>query len=196
MERQHRRSIRLKGYDYSKPGYYFVTLCTKDRECLLGEISDSRIHLNEMGNTVDCIWREIPSCFPNVVIDQCMIMPNHFHGIIRILGENQNKDAAKGRGLMNQTPTLQRSSDGDSNSDQWIMMKDPALTLGKIIRFLKARSTQAIRKNMGISFYWQRNYFEHIVRDKSELFRIREYIRENPANWSMDEDNPLNVIKK
>lgn len=195
MESYRRRSIRLKGFDYSQTGYYFVTICTRERECLLGEIADYKIKLNEMGKMAERTWHEIPIHFPNFVMDQCMIMPNHLHGIIRILGENQNKDAAKGGGLMNQTPTLQRSSDGDSNSDQWIMMKDPALTLGKIIRFLKARSTQAIRKNMGISFYWQRNYFEHIVRDKSELFRIREYIRENPANWSADEDNPLNIIK-
>jgi REP element-mobilizing transposase RayT len=196
LERHHRRSIRLKGFDYSHPGYYFVTICTKDRECLLAEISDSKIYLNEIGKMSDRIWHEIPEHFPNAAVDQFIVMPNHLHGIIQILEKNQNKDTAKERGLMNQAPTLQRSSDCDFNSVQWIMMKNQALGLGKIIRFFKARSALEIRNKKSISFYWQRNYFEHIVRDKSELFRIRNYIRENPVNWSMDEDNPLNVIKE
>ena len=196
MERYHRRSIRLKGFDYSRTGYYFVTVCTRERECLLGEISDYKINLNEMGKMAEKMWHEIPTHFPNFVLDQCMIMPNHLHGIIRILEENHNKGTDTEKGLMNQTPTLQRTSDCDYNSTQWIMMKNYAVTLGKIIRFFKARSTQAIRKNMGISFYWQRNYYEHVIDDENELSRIREYIRENPANWPIDEDNPINVTKE
>lgn len=190
LEKYHRRSIRLKGYDYSRPGYYFVTICTRERECLLGEITSSTMLLNEMGKMAERTWNEIATHFPNVVMDQCMIMPNHFHGIIRILEQIQYKRADLVRGLMNQTPTPNQFP------DDWILTKNPKITLGKILRFFKAKSALEIRNKTGNSFYWQRNYFEYIVRDKSELFRIRNYIRENPVNWPMDEDNPLNVIKE
>lgn len=196
MERYHRRSIRLKGFDYSQPGYYFVTVCTWDRECLLGEICGSEMLLNVMGKIASAIWHDIPNHFANIEIDRCMIMPNHVHGVIRILEENQNKDAAKYRGLMNQTPTLKQSSDRGYDFDQWIMMKKSEMTLGKIIRFFKAKSALEIRNKMGNSFCWQRNYFEHIIRDQHELFRIRDYIMENPAKWMSDEDNPCHGKEK
>lgn len=87
---------------------------------------------------------------------------------------------------MNQTPTVKLGS------DEWIMMKNPELTLGKIVRYYKARSALMVRNNMNISFYWQRNYYEYIIRDEYELSRIRKYIDLNPVNWSRDEDNPVN----
>ncbi len=139
-----------------------------------------------MGTLVGETWREIPAQFPSVLIDQCVIMPNHLHGIIRIIEEIKNSNAAKVLGLMNQTPTP------DLNSNEWIMMKNPATTLGKIVRYFKAKSALKIRKKMNISFYWQRNYHEHIIHEENELSRIRKYINLNPANWLMDEDNPVN----
>ena len=87
---------------------------------------------------------------------------------------------------MNQTPTQ------NSIPDEWFMMQDPSAILGKIIRSFKAKSAMEIRKKMDVSFCWQRNYFERIVRDNYELTRIRKYIKDNPANWPLDEDNPVN----
>jgi len=190
LEKYHRRSIRLKGYDYSQPGYYFKTVCTRERECLLGEIFGSAMLLNEMGKMAERTWLEISTYFPFVSIDKYMGMPNHFHGVIKIEAQNKRKDLYDCRGLMNQTPTPNQFP------DDWILTKNPKITLGKIIRFFKAKSALEIRNKMGNSFCWQRNYFEHIVRDKSELFRIREYIRDNPGNWPMDEDNPINGMKR
>ena len=186
MEKYHRRSIRLKGYDYSQPGYYFKTVCTRERECLLGEVGDSKVFLNELGFLLEKTWRELPDRFPSILIDQFVLMPNHLHGIIRIKEQTQNEDVVKSGGLMNQTPTAKLCS------DEWIMMKNPGLTLGKIVRYYKARSALMVRNNMNISFYWQHNYYEYIIRDEYELSRIRKYIDLNPVNWSLDEDNPVN----
>jgi putative transposase len=152
----------------------------------LGDVSEFKMNMNEIGKMSDKIWHEIPEHFPNAAMDQFIIMPNHFHGIIRILEENQNKDAARNWGLMNQTPTADQISDG------WIIMKNPATTLGKIIRYYKAKSVLEIRNKINISFYWHRNYYEHVIRDGNELSRIRKYINENPTNWLLDEDNPVN----
>jgi putative transposase len=195
LERYRRRSIRLKGFDYSRSGCFFITVCTKDRECFLGEVSECKMNLNEIGKMSDRIWHEIPEHFPNAEMDQLVVMPNHLHGIVKILEQNKSKGADTERGLMNQTPTLQRSSDCDYSSDQWIMMKNPEMKLGKIIRYFKAKSVLEIRKKVGNSFCWQRNYFEHIIRDENELSRIRKYIRENPVNWPVDEDNPVSYMK-
>ncbi|MCG2811283.1 MAG: hypothetical protein L6428_07475 [Candidatus Aminicenantes bacterium] len=189
-EKYHRRSIRLKGYDYSRTGYYFVTICSRERECLFGEVGDSKIILNEMGVLAEKMWRELPDRFPAVLIDQFVVMPNHLHGIIRIMEHIQNGKAAECGGLMNQTPTPKRAS------DEWNMMKNPGMTLGKIVRYYKARSALKIKTMMNVSFYWQRNYYEHIIRDENELLRIRKYINLNPVSWPQDEDNPVNEMKR
>jgi putative transposase len=152
----------------------------------LGEVADSTIFVNEMGTLVEETWCDLPARFPLVLIDQFVIMPNHLHGIIRIIEEIQNENATKVGGLMNQTPTP------NLIPDEWIMMKNPATTLGKIVRYFKAKSALKIRNKMNISFYWQRNYYEHIINGENELSRIRKYINLNPANWLMDEDNPVN----
>ncbi len=162
----------------------------------MGEISGSKMNVNEIGKMSDRIWHEIPEHFPNAAVDQFIIMPNHLHGIIKIIEKNQNKDAVKemglmtGRGLINQTPIHNQFP------DDWIMMKNPAMILGKIIRFFKAKSALEIRNKVNISFYWQRNYYEHIIYDTNELIRIRKYIQNNPVNWLNDEDNPENKKKK
>jgi putative transposase len=172
-----------------------VTICTKDRECVLGEISGSKMNLNEIGKVSDRIWHEIPEHFPNAEMDQLVVMPNHLHGIIEIKEQKNCGDSAShrglitGRGLINQTPTP------DQISDDWILMKNPKITLGKIVRFFKAKSALEIRSKMGNYFCWQRNYYEHIIHEKNELSRIRKYIRENPVNWPVDEDNPVSYMK-
>lgn len=153
-----RKSIRLKDYDYSSAGAYFVTICTKDREYLFGEISDGQMGLNDVGRVANKCWCDIPVRFPHVELDAWIIMPNHVPGIINIVGA----------GL-----ALPKSNQGAASS---------APTLGDIIRVFKSISAikvNSILGRTGLSL-WQRNYYEHIVRNKKELNQIREYVQNNP----------------
>jgi putative transposase len=165
-----RRSIRLAGYDYSQAGMYFVTLVSQNRECLFGKILDSEIEINAFGRIVMDIWNWLSSQYPYVELDQCCIMPNHFHGIIVI------NDTRRGgsRTAPTQPSTLSKP-------------------LGRLIGAFKTVSTKQInnlRQTPGL-VVWQRNYYEHIIRNEKELNRIRQYIIDNPANWVKDEENSL-----
>lgn len=110
-------------------------------------------------------------------MDAFVVMPNHMHGIISV-------DANSRRGLINQTPTQDTQTDGPD----WILMKNKALVLGKVIRYFKARTAKMIHDTGSDMFHWQRNYYEHVIRNEAELNAIREYILSNPANWTTDEN--------
>ena len=193
----HRRSIRLKGYDYAQPGAYFVTICTRDRECIFCGVADSQTRLTKAGEIVRRCWEDIPRNFSHVVLDAAIIMPNHVHGIITITEFR--------RGLINQTPTSRTLTANQPATNQtsatptlingdhttppdWILMKNDALVLGKIIRYFKARTTKIIHDQESDTFHWQRNYYEHIIRNDEELNAISQYILNNPANWPTDEN--------
>ncbi len=176
---RHRRSIRLRGYDYSQSGAYFVTICTKDRECMFGDIVDGEMRLNDTGQIVHDVWNKIPEHFTHADIDEFVVMPNHFHGIIVIVGAqfiapfdynaiNQNRK----QGVINRAPTV-----------------------GEIVRAFKARCVHAINHFCNTPGHpvWQRNYYEHIIRSENEIDRIRQYIINNPAKWAEDENNPANI---
>lgn len=155
-----RRNLRLTGYDYSQPGVYFVTICILGRACLLGTMGESRMRLNELGSIITSCWHDLPSRYPHVSLDAFVVMPNHIHGII-----------SAGAGL----PRL-----------------SPGPTLGNILGYFKYQSTKRInefRKTPGAQL-WQRNFFEHIIRDDNSLNRIREYITFNPQRWHLDRENP------
>ncbi len=169
--RHHRRSIRLKGYDYARAGAYFVTLCTKDRACLFGDIVDGLMVLNEAGRVVEECWNDIPAHFHQIILDAFVVMPNHIHGILRIVDAVGAKDVSP---LPSRRP-------GTSN------------TIGSVIRGFKIGVTKWMRANTDIQELWQRNYYEHVIRDESSLRRIREYIAKNPASWADDEENPNHV---
>lgn len=176
-EKHHRRSIRLKGYDYSSPGAYFITICTKNRKCLFGKIVNGQMILNEYGEMAKNFWVEIPSHFPHAKLDEFIVMPNHIHGIIII-----NKNIV---GANNHSP--------HSHSPQRISeFRSPKRTIGSIVRGFKIGVTKWFRQNTDIYNVWQRNYYEHIIRNDDELNRIREYINNNPLNWNHDE----NYVKK
>ena len=166
-----RSSLRLKGYDYSYPGAYFVTICTDQRICYFGNIVDGIMISFPIIDVVREIWLDIPKIFPCVDLDAFIIMPNHIHGIVIIRKE-----------LMNQI-----SSEGKS----WISMKNYNHTLGKIICYFKAKSARIIHDSGFPRFDWQRNYFEHVVRSPRELNTIREYIINNPIRWTLDRENRL-----
>ena len=186
-EKHHRRSIRLRGYDYSSAGAYFVTMCTKDRKCDLGIMKNATVELSANGNVVHDVWMEIDEKFSDVELDEFAIMPNHLHGIVVIRDGPSIRN--RRRGLINQTPTTPTFQ---PINHQWILMKNPHQTLGKIVRFFKAKSSKLIRDFGDRNFTWQRNYYERVIRNHEELKRIRQYIINNPLQWELDNENPRN----
>jgi REP element-mobilizing transposase RayT len=191
-DKHHRRSIRLKGYDYSKAGTYFVTICTQNRECLFGDIFDGEICLNDAGCMIQKWWYEAAGKFKNIVLDEFMIMPNHFHGIIAIVGATLcGCPGIHDRPEINLEP---------ANTEQPHRV---APTLGDIIDWFKTMTTNEyirnVRQKNWPTFngkFWQRNYYEHVVRGEKELHRIRKYIIDNPAKWAEDEDNPAHINRR
>jgi len=175
---RHRRSLRLQGYDYGRAGGCFVTICAHERACLFGEVVDGAVRLNEVGALVRACWEEIPTHFPNVHLDAFAIMPNHVHGIVWLVTSVGARHAVPvpgerfGRPVSGSIPT--------------------------IIRSFKAAVTQRInrhRRTPGASV-WQRNYYEHIIRDDESLDRIREYIANNPRQWELDRENPARACSQ
>ena len=166
--KHHRRSVRLRGWDYSNAGAYFVTLCAKNRECLFSTVVHGEMQLNEMGRIAAECWEWLEKQYAHVEWDQWVIMPNHMHAIIVL----------HGRGALQRAPT----------ESQPVKTK----SLGQLIGMYKTVSTRRInefRNTPGI-IVWQRNYHEHIVRNDDELIRIRRYIANNPGKWESDLENP------
>jgi putative transposase len=186
-QKHHRQSIRLKGYDYSHEGAYFITICVNNRLCLFGEIIESEMYLNDPGKMVDKIWQEIPQHYPGVDVDFYIVMPNHFHGIILLINENNVEASHRGRPYKSgqgqgQTqgpyPTIERFSLGD------VVGSFKSFTTYKYIDGVKNCNWKPFYKKL-----WQRNYYEHIIRNNGDLNRIRKYILENPLNWGEDQEN-------
>lgn len=183
--KHHRRSIRLKNYDYSKTGFYFVTACTNNRRCLFGNVHDKIMILNDAGKIADKCWREIPEHFPNVDLHEYVIMPNHVHGIIEITdGENKIIVGAENIAGANNYSPLHFNSFQQLNSPQ--PFKSPSKTLGSIIRGFKIGVTEWFHDNTEIKIVWQGNFHDHIIRNEREYHRITQYIKNNPANWKHD----------
>ncbi len=180
----HRHSIRLPGYDYSQPGAYFITICTHNRQCLFGEIVDGEIMMNEFGELVKTEWQKTGIIRPNIVIDAFVIMPNHLHGILII-----NDDFCYCRDTLQRVSTIGRKINENNQIEQF--GKPTKNSIPTIVRLFKSTTTKQInqiRQTPGIPV-WQRNYYEHIIRDTDDLSRIRHYIADNPKNWNNDEYN-------
>ncbi len=199
-ELRHRRSIRLRGYDYSRPGAYFVTICALGRECLFGEITGSVMAPNRLGRVCESSWRDLPRHYGHVRLDAFVVMPNHVHGIV-ILGG----DAEVGAGFSARTsvpPPGDLTRDMVRNDSE---SRKPAPTrhahqtrhgLPEVVRAFKtfsARRVNALRRTPGAPV-WQRNYYEHVIRGEEDLARIRGYIVSNPAKWAKDTENPAGEI--
>ena len=181
-KRRH-HSIRLQGYDYTRQGAYFVTICTRNRECLLGDIVEGRMHLSEAGRLAQAVWEDLPHHYPHVQIDVWVIMPNHMHGIIILTEAQATED------------DMQSGADPKTNVGAGLKPAPTAPTrhgLSEIVRAFKtfsARRINALHNTVGTPF-WQRNYYEHVIRNESALDRIRQYIVDNPARWPEDPENP------
>lgn len=174
-ERHHRRSIRLKDYDYSQVGMYFITICPHNRECLFGEIKNGQMVLNEYGKIVKNEWMKSTEIRNKIKLDEFVIMPNHIHGIIIITDD--------GRGTLQRAPTVEQFGKPVSNS------------IPTIIRLFKSATTKQINqiRHTPTIPVWQRNYYEHIIRDEDNLNQIREYIINNPVKWELDSNHPKNI---
>ncbi len=159
-----RKQIRLKGYDYSQNGYYFVTVCTQDKGNVMGEINGGDMKINEVGKMVEKWWLELANKYLNVKLWEYVLMPNHLHGIIEIVGAGFPRPKIElGRG-------------------------DRAPTLGNMIAYFKYQSTKDCRSLgcMRLDRLWQRNYYEHVIKSERELNNVRSYIQDNQKNWKKD----------
>jgi len=172
--RKSRRSLRLQEYDYSQPGAYFITICTHNRECLFGEIVQGEMKINEMGDLVRATWQQIAKRYPHTSVDAFVVMPNHIHGIIFI-----------NVGAIHESP-LQKSE----------TTRRRHMLLPKIIGYFKmnsAKKTNILRATLGTPL-WQRNYYEHVIRNETDLEEIREYSENNRAKWLEDKNHPANAV--
>ncbi len=165
-----RRSIRLKDYDYSQEGAYFITVCSRDKESLFGNVTEGKMHLNSYGKIVNYFWGNIALHFPSVSTDAFVAMPNHVHGIILINHPRRGEVTSCMGGV---TSPLRAS-------------------LGQIVAFYKYQTTKLINqiRNTPGGTVWQRNYYDHVIRNDEDFNKIREYILTNPLKWDLDSDNP------
>jgi len=178
VQRRNRRSMRLREYDYSQAGAYHITVCTRDRECLFGGIADGQMQVSEAGQIVEDVWCALPKFYPSVELDAFVVMPNHVHGIIVI---------RNGVGAIHESPLRSKSSASPPVDHRRTML------LSKIIGRFKMVSAKEInvRRRTPGQPRWQRNYYDHIIRDEEALRRIRQYITDNPAQWEFDRENPV-----
>ena len=223
-EMHRRRSIRLKGYDYSQRGAYFITICVNNRKCLLGDISADGLKCsNEMGRIVLTTWHDLPKHYPCMTLDAFTIMPNHVHGILFLSGSNMYKDTNSGEDVKVGTgiesgddifvgagfkPAPTSEMIPAVTDIAWAGLK-PAPTengkmagdrkirhgLSEIVRAFKTFSSRQINAQCGMRghSFWQRNYYEHVIRDEEELNRARQYIMDNAKKWMEDKENPINM---
>jgi REP element-mobilizing transposase RayT len=185
-----RKSIRLRGYDYKQPGSYFVTICAQGRECLFGDIVNGEMKLNEYGKIADECWKWLFQQYAYLNMDEFVIMPNHFHGIISLTdndGSNSNSGSNVGAGFPR--PSANTQTQGAVTAPL------QPIALGKIVSYFKYETTKRINKirNTPGHKLWQRNYHERVIRHENELNEIRQYVQDNPLKWDLDPENPSNV---
>jgi len=195
-QKHHRRSIRLKGYDYRNAGAYFVTICTQNRECVL----DDPI----VNGIINDVWQALPSWFPTIELDEFVVMPNHTHFVVWNVGTPL-------AGVLDTDVLVDGNADGgiekkDGGKPHPYVIPQPqkinlAPTLGDIVGTFKSLVFKVYLDWIEINDpsrrakFWQRNYYEHIIRNDRELNAIRQYIIDNPINWKMDRDNLENLRK-
>ena len=213
-----RRSIRLKGYDYSKEGLYFITICCHNRAHLFGKIVREEIEppgsegiqkmeLNDAGHIANDCWLAIPDHFPHAVLHEHVIMPNHVHGIIELIsrpGGAENLPPNNVKGILNENLVehdkhliinppvnleLHKSDGANGYSPPHVNFRSPSKTIGSIVRGFKIGVTKWMRQHTKIEEVWQRNYHEHIIRDNRAYENISRYIINNPTKWHIDKFN-------
>jgi putative transposase len=199
-QKHHRQSHRLKGYDYSLSAPYFITLCTEKFLCLLGTVERERMFPNEPGKMVEGWLTEIENKFPSVSVDTFQVMPNHLHANIVIMGDEVELAAKFGIGIEDLDLESADDNNGTPLPIREVGHAEPALphpTLGRIVQWFKTMTTndymRGVRQFGWRPFQkrlWQRDYFDHIIRNEVALERTRDYIRDNPLYWSLEGEHP------
>ena len=170
QDKRRRKQLRLKNYDYTQEGAYYVTGCTQNRECLFGNVRDGKMELNEYGKIVKQEWYKTGEIRKNIELDEFIVMPNHIYGIIIIAGTcnvpQRNRNEKFGSSVSNSIPT--------------------------IIKLFKSTTTKQInqRRNTTKKSIWQRGFYEHVIRNEEDLNRIRQYVIYNPMKWEEDKYYP------
>jgi putative transposase len=198
------KSHRLPGWDYSTDGYYFITICTQNRENIFGEIKNDTRILNDIGEIVEKNWRGIAAHFSHAKPDEFVVMPNHLHGIIVI--DNANSEISPGvttprvvetpmvtTPRVAETPMVETPHWGVSTNKIRNPHHKPEWksgTIGVIINQFKSICTKQIHQIYpALDRIWQPRFHDRVICDEDELNRIREYVRQNPENWERDSEN-------
>ena len=172
---RHRKNLRLPEFDYSQDGVYFITIVTQNRTCLFGTIVKGEMILNDAGKMVDQVCQEVPQFIPNVDLEHYVVIPNHFHGIIELSHMGQQFPLTRGLGR--------------------VVSSQARISLSNVVQRFKSLTTR--RYIDGVEKYgwqrfdgrlWQRNYYEHVVRNERDYQAILDYIMSNPQNWEKDEE--------
>ena len=197
-ERHHRRSIRLKGYDYRQAGAYFVTICTQDRAFLFGQVVHDEMQLNDAGKMVYDVWNDLPAFYPGVQTDAFIVMPNHIHAIIILVGADRRVCPDSGPRVCPDSGP--RACPGQPQELGQPQGGAPTLGLPDVVHRFKTMTTKRYAdgvRRLGWEPFrgrlWQRNYYERIIRNEESLNRIREYILTSPMRWELDRKNPHRV---
>ena len=182
-----RRSIRLQGYDYSQSGAYYVTIVAHGRECLFGQVNNTEMQLNQFGQIVLRAWFDLPNHYPHVELGMFCVMPNHVHAVIVLNDDGRGGSISDNDGL--QTVATPNDVSMSNHPKTRPYKKHPLSEIVRAFKSFSAKRINALRKTQGIPV-WQRNYYEHIIRNDDEHNRIQLYIESNPVNWMEDHENP------
>lgn len=177
------KSIRLTGYDYTTEGIYFITICSLNRAPIFGDVAGENVALTRVGQLVEESWLDLPNHHPNVSLDLHVVMPNHFHGLVvlsDLIDTSAFDSGMRGQARRGRAATAEAFGKPVSGS------------IPTIIRSFKSAATRRANNESGHrkGAIWQRNYYEHIIRDEQTLLRAREYIQNNPLKWMLDPENP------
>jgi REP element-mobilizing transposase RayT len=181
-KKHHRRSVRLKGYDYAQLGGYFVTIVSYQRECLFGEIVNGEMCLNDLGKVVKLQWEKLVARFSMIELGTFVVMPNHIHAVIVIRNGRGTAENTHNKNFesLRRAPTTERFG------------KPVIASIPTVIRSFKAAATLRINllREADALPVWQSNYYEHVIRNQADWERIDAYIQANPAMWADDDENP------
>ncbi len=185
MERKN--SLRLSNYNYSVSGTYFITICSYKREEFFGEITNNLIHLNDYGKIIHDCWYQIPTNYKKIKLDDFVIMPNHIHGIIWIVGAIHESPEEKRK--IHETPENKLTLGNGVIRELPLRIERRKMLISKIIGRFKMNSAKLINniRNSKGSHVWQRSYYDHIIRNETDLNNTKAYIQNNPLNWRTDE---------
>ena len=206
-EIHHRRSIRLKGYDYTQSGAYFVTFCSHQRDEIFGEVINGEMKLSALGKIVRDEWLRSAVIRKEIRLfdDEFMVMPNHGHGIVWIVDTAVGADGVRpedvgtngirpNEGIRSNMEWAHAMRPNESAPTRASLRRAPR-SLGSFIAGFKASVTSRAKRELNMTGIWQRNYYDHIIRNDRELNNIRWYILNNPLNWQLDRDNARNTRK-